>query len=69
MLTNIYLIGMPGSGKSVTGHLLATDLGLHFVDTDALIVKKEGREIKDIFKDPGEEYFRDDPVGLFRRCL
>jgi shikimate kinase len=50
---------MPGSGKSATGHILAAELGLHFVDTDDVIVKKEGKQIRDIFEESGEEYFRD----------
>lgn len=54
----IYLIGMPGSGKSTTGKQLADALGLSFVDLDAEIVAKTGKAITDVFSQDGEEHFR-----------
>jgi shikimate kinase len=54
----IYLIGMPGSGKSTLGLMLAKSLGYLFIDTDEEIVKKEKRSIEEIFKKNGENYFR-----------
>jgi len=56
---NIYLIGMMGSGKTVTGKALADVLGDAFVDLDAEIQAKEGRSIPEIFADSGELFFRD----------
>ena len=56
---NIVLVGMPGSGKSSVGHILADRLNIPFVDTDELIVKKAGMEITDIFAKFGEPHFRD----------
>ena len=55
---NIVLSGMPGSGKSTVGKLLAKQLGRCFKDTDILIEQKEGRAIRDIFETDGEAYFR-----------
>lgn len=57
--TNVYLIGMMGSGKSVTGRALAGMLDAAFVDFDTEIEIKEGRTIPEIFTQSGEPYFRD----------
>ena len=56
---NIVLIGMPGSGKSTVGRLLAKQLGRPFRDTDEEIVARAGKPIPDIFRDEGEGAFRD----------
>lgn len=58
MMKNIVLIGMMGCGKTTCANLLAQRLGRKVVDTDALIVEREGRSISDIFAADGEEYFR-----------
>ncbi len=55
---NIVLIGMPASGKSTVGKLLAEKLCREFVDTDALVEKKTGMTIAELFKQFGEERFR-----------
>ncbi len=56
---NIVLIGMPSSGKSSVGAMLATSLGKQFIDTDLLIEKREKCTIPEIFANHGEAYFRD----------
>lgn len=55
---NIVLIGMPASGKTTVGNLLAKDVSKIFKDTDDLIVEKENQKIPDIFSQKGEPYFR-----------
>ena len=59
MNTNIYLIGMPYSGKTSVGKYLAYRLNKHFIDIDEEIVKDSGMSIDDIFKLKGELYFRE----------
>ncbi len=55
---NVILVGFMGAGKSVCGRLLARRLGRCFVETDDMIVAREGRSIPEIFRDAGEERFR-----------
>ncbi len=56
---NIILIGMPSSGKTSVGKVLAELLNKKFVDTDALIADFHGKSIPDIFKSDGEAFFRE----------
>ena len=58
-LSNIILVGMPGSGKTRVGYMTARKTGRMFFDTDAEIEKREGATIPEIFSEKGEEYFRD----------
>jgi 3-phosphoshikimate 1-carboxyvinyltransferase len=56
---NIVLIGMRGSGKTTTAKALAQKMGVTFVETDALIVAKEGKSIVEIVAEKGWGHFRD----------
>lgn len=56
---NIILIGFMGSGKTSVGKALALKLGYSFLDTDILVEAEEEKQINDIFKQHGEEYFRE----------
>jgi shikimate kinase len=56
---NIYLIGMMGVGKSTVGKILAQKLGYGFFDTDSAIEQVAQMKIDEIFKQLGEEKFRD----------
>ena len=62
---NIVLSGMPASGKTTGGKLIAAQLGRELVDTDALIVERAG-EISRIFAEHGEVYFRDLETSVIR---
>ena len=57
MKKNIVLIGMPGSGKSSVGVILAKVLGYTFIDSDLLIQKEEKKLLKDIIAREGQEGF------------
>ena len=59
MNANIVLIGMPASGKSTIGNLLAKSLSDYtLIDTDAFIEKTQGLKIVQIFEKYSEDYFR-----------
>lgn len=57
--TNITLIGMPASGKSSVGVVLAKRLGKKFVDTDIVIQEKYGKLLKELIEEHGDEGFRE----------
>lgn len=56
---NIVLTGMPSCGKTTVGNILSAETGRPIYDVDALIVKRAGCEISEIFEKQGEQYFRD----------
>ena len=57
-LSNLVLIGMPGSGKTTLSRMAATKLGREVVDIDDAIEKKAGMTIPEIFTLRGESVFR-----------
>jgi shikimate kinase len=54
----LYLIGLPGSGKSSLGKKLAEEAKIPFIDLDDVIEQEAGISISKIFAEKGEEYFR-----------
>lgn len=56
-MDNIILIGMPASGKSTVGVVLAKRLGYEFIDTDLLIQKQEKALLREIIDEKGEDGF------------
>jgi shikimate kinase len=62
--SSIALIGLPCSGKSTLGQLLARRLSLPFIDTDSVIEQQTGKKISELFLEMGESYFRALEAGL-----
>jgi shikimate kinase len=69
--SNIVLIGMPGSGKSTVGIILAKMLAKNFVDTDILIQLRENRSLQEIVNSEGHMALRvvEEKVLLGVDCL
>jgi shikimate kinase len=58
-MKNIYLVGMPSSGKSTLGKELAKNIGYSFMDMDKLIETREQKTVSEIFSNFGETHFRE----------
>ncbi|MEP0887912.1 shikimate kinase [Leptolyngbya sp. FACHB-16] len=56
--TNIFLVGMMGSGKTTVGQFLAKNLNYRFIDTDSLVEQVAQKPINEIFAESGEDAFR-----------
>lgn len=59
MKKHIVLIGLPGSGKTTVGRIVAEQLHAGFVDIDTILIRKEGKPIALIFAEKGEPMFRE----------
>lgn len=57
-MKNIFLIGLPSSGKSSLGRKLADSLGYRFVDLDKSIEADQEMSVSKIFSEKGEDHFR-----------
>ena len=60
-----FLIGFMGAGKTTIGKYAAKENGLHFLDLDEYIEQKVKQDVRSIFREKGEEWFR----GVERKCL
>lgn len=56
-MENIILIGMPASGKSTVGVILAKTLGIDFLDTDIVLQKQQKRTLQDMIEADGLSEF------------
>ncbi len=66
-MKNIFLIGMPGCGKSTVGKLLVSKTGQKFYDADDALEEYYQQKISDIFAEKGEEGFRQMETETIRR--
>lgn len=64
---NLIIIGMPGSGKTTVGRLLAQATGKNFVDVDEEIIRTAGMSISEIFAASGENGFREIETAVLSR--
>ena len=58
-MNNIILIGMPGSGKTTLGTELSEKIGYGYIDSDSVIVAREGKRLSEIIEAVGREAFLD----------
>lgn len=56
---NVILIGMPGSGKTTIGTELSEKIGYGYIDSDSVIVAREGKRLNEIIAEIGREAFLD----------
>lgn len=56
-MNNIYLVGLPGSGKSTIGKFYAKRINKKFIDLDKYIVMREKKPVAELFEE-GESVFR-----------
>lgn len=66
-LSNIVLVGMPGSGKTTVGKIIAKKLNKRFIDIDFEIEKIYQMNITEIFKTFGEKEFRKAESDLLKK--
>jgi len=65
----VFLIGLPGSGKTTFGKKLAASLKCQFIDTDQEIEKSLKLTIPQIFKEQGESFFRDKETDFLKSLI
>jgi shikimate kinase len=59
MPRHVLLVGLPGSGKSTVGRLVAAGLPAPLIDIDGLLVREMGMPVSQIFGMVGEARFRE----------
>ncbi len=66
---SIFLVGMPGAGKTYFGKRLSKYLKVKFLDTDEIIREKYGETVQEIFSKKGEKHFRKIESETLNYCL
>ena len=57
-MANLYLVGLPGAGKTTVGRIISRRLNLQFIDLDRLVLQREQLSMKELYA-RGESYFQD----------
>lgn len=68
-MKNVFLVGMPSSGKSTVGKALSTLLHYAYIDLDHRIEQKLGKPISAVFSEQGESYFREVESQLLKEIV
>ena len=69
MERHIFLVGMPGSGKSALGRRVALKLQMPYLDTDAYLTEITGMNTAQIYETYGEAAFRDGETRLLQELI
>jgi shikimate kinase len=69
MMFRIYIIGMPGTGKTHFGRMLAQSLKMQFFDLDEMLEKQELTSVKLVITEKGEPYFRQQEHEMLKKTL
>lgn len=68
-MRKVFLVGMPGSGKSRMAKFISSVTDLTYKDLDDEIERTEGKSIKEIFKNHGETYFRNKETEILKNII
>ena len=66
---HIFLVGMPGSGKSALGRRIAQKLQIPYLDTDVYLTEATGMDTAQLFAAFGEQAFRDAETRLLQKLI
>ena len=66
---HIFLVGMPGSGKSALGRRVAQKLQIPYLDTDVYLTEATGMDTAQLYATFGEQAFRDAETRLLQKLI
>ncbi len=66
---NVALVGFSGAGKTTVGRALAEAMGYEFADTDALVERRSGIAVAEIFRKRGESGFRESEQAVIQDAI
>ena len=68
-MDKIFIVGMPGSGKSTMARYLCSQTNFKYLDLDEEIEKKTQMTVKEIFENKDENYFRSLETDLLEEII